>query len=136
MGIDIEQERTLADMMSIAGRFFSTAEARELATLSGEQRAHAFHRCWARKEAYIKALGLGLSLPLESFRVSLLPGEPASLKEILGSPGLEAEWLIQDLPVTDGYAAALAVRSREIELWTSPVLNAAELTSMMGARQI
>jgi 4'-phosphopantetheinyl transferase len=136
VGIDIEKVRPLADLMSVAGRFFSEAEARDLASLSGEARSRAFHHCWARKEAYIKALGIGLSLPLESFRVSLLPGEPAGLLEIRGNPGLELEWLITDVAAPEDYAAALAVRAREIRLWTSPILEPDQLPVALYARKI
>jgi 4'-phosphopantetheinyl transferase len=134
VGIDIEQIRHLPDLMSVARRFFSAAETIDLASLSGDSRIRAFHNCWARKEAYIKALGTGLSLPLESFRVSLLPGQSAQLLQIEGSPGLEAEWLISDLAVDENYAAALAVRVPEIRLWTSPLLNPEQITSALNAR--
>ncbi len=136
VGIDIEQIRPMPNLLEVARRFFSAAEAMELARLSSAFRLQAFYNCWARKEAYIKALGVGLSLPLESFRVSLLPEQPARLIEIVGNPGLEAEWLIEDLAVADGYAAALAVRAREIRLWTSPLLNPEELESALNSRQI
>jgi len=135
VGIDIEQIRPLADMMNIARRFFSAAEADELAGLSGDSRIRAFYSCWARKEAYIKALGVGLSASLQSFRVSLIPDQPARLLEIGGSSGLETEWLISDLAVDDNYAAALAVRARKIRLWTSPILNPEEIESALHSRQ-
>lgn len=108
VGIDIEQTRPLPDLMSIARRFLSAAEATELARLTGDAKSRGFHHCWARKEAYIKALGVGLSLPLESFCVSLLPGEPARVKEIRGKPGLEAEWRLEELAVAEKYACRVS----------------------------
>jgi 4'-phosphopantetheinyl transferase len=136
VGIDIEQMRPLPDLMKIAHRFFSAAEAIELAGLTGDARASAFHHCWARKEAYIKAVGAGLSLPLESFRVTVLPSEAPRIKEIRGHPGLESQWLLLDLAVADGYASALVVQAPGIDLWTSRVLEPSELHGALKSREI
>ena len=75
IGVDVEQHRALADLENIAHRFFSPEETAELLELSAAEKTAAFFRCWTRKEAYIKALGGGLSIPLDSFRVTLRPGD-------------------------------------------------------------
>ena len=69
----------------------------------------AFFECWTRKEAYIKALGDGLSMALDSFRVSLLPGSPAVLLEAAAERGPAGVWRLKALTHVPGYAAALAV---------------------------
>ena len=79
LGVDVEQLRDNFDHEAIARRFFSEQEQRELATLSPAERYHGFFRCWTRKEAYIKARGAGLSLPLHQFDVSLRRGEVNAL---------------------------------------------------------
>src|SRR5258708_27232070 len=82
IGIDVEQIHPLADLLDIAQRFFCPAETAELISLPANQREHAFFRCWTRKEAYIKALGEGLSMTLDYFQVTLPPGEAASIIRI------------------------------------------------------
>ena len=109
VGVDLERIRSDVEVAEIAERFFSQ---RELATLralpTGAQR-EAFFRCWTRKEAYIKARGEGLSLPLDQFDVSLAPGEPAALLGTRPDPAEASRWSLQELNPGPGFAAALAV---------------------------
>jgi 4'-phosphopantetheinyl transferase len=76
--------------------------------LHPEQQLIGFFNCWARKEAYIKAHGLGLSLPLDSFDVSLAPNEPAILRAT--RPGVKeaSHWTLLSLDVEEQYAGAVA----------------------------
>jgi phosphopantetheinyl transferase len=67
LGVDVEGVRRDLDVDSIARRYFSLHEQRDLATFNSEERYETFFRCWTRKEAYIKAKGEGLSLPLDQF---------------------------------------------------------------------
>ena len=69
VGVDIERIRTCVDHRGLARRFFSDAENRLLNDLSGDPQREAFFAIWTRKEAVIKALGVGLSLPLDRFSV-------------------------------------------------------------------
>jgi len=69
IGVDVEFIREDLALDDLADTFFSPAERRALAGHSGADRIHAFYRCWCRKEAYLKARGLGLNLPLDSFDV-------------------------------------------------------------------
>lgn len=112
VGVDVENIKPLADMDQIAARFFSAFEQSDLGTLSGAARTAAFYHCWTRKEALIKASGEGLSMPLDTFRVSLLPGEPARL---INSAD-DRKWMLQDLSPVDGYAAAAAAPAESIEI--------------------
>jgi 4'-phosphopantetheinyl transferase len=73
------------------------------------QHTIGFFNCWTRKEAYIKARGQGLSLPLDQFDVSLTPGEPAALLQTRDLPDEAARWSLWELHPGPGYIAALAV---------------------------
>ena len=79
VGVDVEEIRELKDLAEIAARFFCAEETAELMSLPADQRTAAFFRCWTRKEAYIKAIGDGLSAPLDGFAVTLGRDEPARL---------------------------------------------------------
>lgn len=107
VGVDLEHVRPDLAGEEIAERFFSAREVAALRSLAPEARAEGFFNCWTRKEAYIKALGEGLSHPLDSFTVSLRPGEPAALLEVEGDEAEAARWSLRELRPAPGYVAAL-----------------------------
>lgn len=114
VGVDIELIREDIELENLAARYFSPREVSELMTLPSEGRTRGFFHCWTRKEAYIKARGLGLSLPLDSFDVSL--GEPAALRATRPNADDAARWSLRSLEVESNYAAALAVEGDELEV--------------------
>jgi 4'-phosphopantetheinyl transferase len=109
VGVDVEWMR--ADLVSeeMIAQSFSKAEAEAIRALAPEWKVQAFFNCWTRKEAFIKAVGEGLSYPLDQFSVSLTPGEPARLLSARGGAQEVARWLLSELLCDAGYAAALAV---------------------------
>jgi 4'-phosphopantetheinyl transferase len=119
LGVDIEYIRSIDDMDLIAQRFFSAAESRDLASLPSALRTRAFFNCWTRKEAFIKAVGEGLSYPLSEFQVSLRPDRIAEFICIRGQRASETEWSLHDISPSDDYAAALALANRRcaIRVW-------------------
>ena len=108
IGIDIERVRKDFNTTEIAERFFSLAEREALRLLPVEQRHEAFFNCWTRKEAFIKALGEGLSHPLNQFDVSLVPGKPAALLATRPDSRDARHWSLWNVQVSAGYAGALA----------------------------
>ncbi|MCI0555880.1 MAG: 4'-phosphopantetheinyl transferase superfamily protein [Anaerolineae bacterium] len=119
VGIDIERIRQGISSQVIAQQYFSKSEVAELQALPLELREAAFFTCWTRKEAYIKAQGLGLSLPLESFDVSLVPNEPAILRATRPDPQEASRWMLHSLQIDSNHASAVAVESEGLEfrLW-------------------
>lgn len=109
IGIDIEAVRRDFSTTEIAERFFSMAERTALRQLPYEQRHEAFFRCWTRKEAFIKALGEGLSHPLDQFDVNLAPEEPASLLATRPDPTEVERWTLWNVPIPGDFAAAIVV---------------------------
>ncbi len=123
IGIDLEQiTKEVKDYEQIARRFFSAAEVKALLSVPVEQRQEAFLNCWTRKEAYVKARGLGLSLVLNQFDVSLMPGEPAKLLATRETGQEASAWALHALAASPGSIAALAVQSTvsTIRCWQWP----------------
>ena len=118
------------DLEQIATRFFAPAEVQDLLSLPESGRCEAFFRCWTRKEAVIKAIGDGLSLPLDSFCVSLRADAPACILRAPG--GHEGKWSLSDISPVAGYSAALVVEgpSPELRLWA--VMSADTLLNQLG----
>jgi 4'-phosphopantetheinyl transferase len=116
VGVDLERIRLDMELDSMARRFFSPNEVSELMTLPSEQKEVGFFNCWTRKEAYIKAHGLGLSLPLDSFDVSLAPNKPAILRATRPNSREVDRWSLFSLDVESNYAAAVTVEMQEAEI--------------------
>jgi 4'-phosphopantetheinyl transferase len=102
IGCDIEWRAPELACRGVADRLFAPAERAALAVLPEALWVEGFFNCWTRKEAYVKALGLGLSYPLDAFRVSVAPGDPARLFDC--DPG----WSLTSFEPAPGYQAALA----------------------------
>jgi 4'-phosphopantetheinyl transferase len=134
LGVDVEHLRELDEPESIAARFFSAGEASELLSLRPDQRALAFFRCWTRKEAYIKAIGDGLAIPLDCFQVTLLPGVPARFVWIAGEMGSPTDWTLDHLELAPGYLGALAYRDSRRPTTIHPVVPADDLPQLVLQR--
>jgi 4'-phosphopantetheinyl transferase len=129
IGIDLEFIRCNLEAAQIAERFFSQSEIATLRALPPSLRKYAFFLCWTRKEAYIKARGEGLSIPLDQFDVSLTPGEPAELLTTRPDSDEALRWSLKELILGSGYVAALAVEGRGWTLrcwqWPRPLRSTA-----------
>lgn len=115
LGVDIEYMRLLAadEYISLAQHHFSPSEYATLRALPESVQKQAFFNCWTRKEAYIKARGKGLSIPLDSFDVSLAPDKPAELLASREAPHTVNAWSLHTLTMPSDYAAALMTAGRE-----------------------
>lgn len=110
VGIDVEKLHCIDDFQNIAKGFFSEAEYLKLISLPHFQRQDAFFKCWTRKEAFIKAIGNGLSYPLDQFEVTLLPDESPALLNILGDSKSIPEWSLYALEPAPNYEAAFVFK--------------------------
>jgi 4'-phosphopantetheinyl transferase len=124
VGIDVEEVRRDRDLVGIAGRFFSPAEAAALKALPAHHREAGFYRCWTRKEAYMKACGEGMAMRLDSFDVLFEPDAPAALLRSERGVDEPRRWQIVELAAGAGFAAALAVEGDDWQL----VAHALELS--------
>lgn len=108
VGIDIEAIRAVREADDIAARFFSRRENEAYLALAPRDKPLGFFNCWTRKEAFVKALGEGLSMRLDQFDVSLAPGEPARVLRVEGAPGDASGWHLESFSPLPGFIAALA----------------------------
>jgi 4'-phosphopantetheinyl transferase len=109
VGVDIEQIDANIATRAIAEQFFSEAERAALGTATTQSDyTRRFFACWTRKEAYIKARGVGLSLPLRDFDVSVTSDSQARLLRTRPDPTEAARWRLADLPAPVGYRACVA----------------------------
>ena len=137
IGIDLEHIRTDVACEPIAERFFSPYEVSMLRTVPTHMRPEAFFSCWTRKEAYLKARGMGLSLALSQFDVTVAPGESAALLSTREEDQDISRWSLRDLSPGFGYVAALAVEGHLslLQCWQWPevenVLKSARIFSFL-----
>ena len=113
VGIDVECIRPMEEMDQVAEMNLSHREYRAYKRVSEQDRLKAFYNCWSRKEAFVKAIGDGMSLPMREIEVSLEAHRPAQLLSIQGSLEQANLWTMHDLKTWDGYAAALVVEGRD-----------------------
>lgn len=104
VGVDIERVRPLEDFAEIAQRYFSSLENKVFASLHESERLEAFFCGWTRKEAIVKAEGMGLSRPLDSFDVMLYPD--CRKQTVMVSPG--RTWSLCDIRPAPGLIGAVA----------------------------
>jgi 4'-phosphopantetheinyl transferase len=116
IGVDLEHIRPEFTGDDIARRFFSATEVARLDQLPVAARALAFFNCWTRKEAFIKAKGIGLSLALDQFDVTLGPDEPAALLSTSWDPHEAARWSLRSLDVGSGFVGAVALEAQDWQL--------------------
>jgi 4'-phosphopantetheinyl transferase len=121
IGVDLERVRPLPDAEAIATQVFSSRERVELQAVEPADRTAVFFAVWTQKEAYCKATGRGLSLPLDSFDV-YVSATDRGLLSTHEDPAEAAHWSLMALPVDPGFVATVAVRDtpRRSMFWQWP----------------
>jgi 4'-phosphopantetheinyl transferase len=116
VGIDIEHVNEKFATLEVAERFFSEDEFEALKATPINHRTKAFFNCWSRKESYIKAIGMGVSYPLDGFTVSLTPDAAPALLNVDADATEAARWKMYDVDAAEGYVAALIVENPPVAL--------------------
>jgi 4'-phosphopantetheinyl transferase len=134
LGVDIQEIDAPVDSDLIARRFFSAQENEAIRAFAEGMKTAAFYACWTRKEAAVKALGESITRLSREVVVSADPRGPARILQ-LPAGGTGRGWHLHDLPVEQGYAAALCYRGpkAEIFLW-QPDEWGSVLTTVKAAR--
>lgn len=120
LGVDVEEQKPVPEMEGVAETHFADDERRALFALPEAEQLAAFYRIWTRKEAYVKATGIGIGPMLARFSVSL-DAERAELLRDETAADAAARWTMQDLPLPAPYVGALVLRSPppqvQIRVW-------------------
>jgi 4'-phosphopantetheinyl transferase len=116
IGIDLEYIKPEFTGDDVARRFFSATEIASLDQLGADERVFAFFNCWTRKEAFIKAKGMGLSLALDQFDVALAPDQEAALLRTRWDESEAGRWSLRALDIGTGYVGAMALEAHDWQL--------------------
>ncbi len=108
VGIDIEQIRVVPRWEGVTNSFFSAAERKAIGSLPSIDRLYGFFTCWTRKEAYLKATGDGIGVPLDRFDVSVIPGSQPRLLHVEDAPEETGRWHFHGLPLSADYLGVVA----------------------------
>lgn len=139
VGVDLERRRPVADWQDTARHFFHAAERRHV--LAAPDDPSGFLLVWTRKEAVLKACGLGLSVALDGFAVVDAAGRPLRTVRVPGATRAAAEWCVADLDLGTDYVGALAMSAESVDQSVSigwqyyPHMGAGAMDSCAGARQ-
>ncbi len=120
VGVDVERIREIGSLRALAESCFSPAERTALASVAGSQRLEAAFAGWTRKEAFLKVLGEGLARPLDSFDVTLVPGESARLLRVDDAPEAPGRYTLRAVRPVPGYVGAVAIQGRAAAIRLRP----------------
>ena len=109
VGVDVEFVNPNIEVKDIATKFFSANEIMNLLALTEQEQTLGFFNCWTRKEAFIKAVGEGLSFPLDKFEVSLEPDKPAKLLATDWDPKAFSKWSMYSISPGAGFVGSLVI---------------------------
>jgi 4'-phosphopantetheinyl transferase len=136
VGIDVERIIPVPHFCEVAKQFFSATECGDLASVHPQKQLEAFFNCWTRKEAYVKGLGGGLSIPLNSFTVSLLPDSPAEFRSTNTEELQTSGWMLCDLHPSSRHVAALVYERPCRNLRVYQFRNAREAVEALASEEL
>ena len=110
VGVDVESFARAEEIVPLAARVFSAAERTQLDALPAAARPDRALSLWTLKEAYIKARGLGLAMPLADFAFTLAGPQPPVIRFLRGANAQADQWRFAQLCLSGDYQAAVALR--------------------------
>lgn len=116
VGVDIEYIRDDIQIEQTGALVFSTGELAALGSIPPERQHHTFFKFWTRKEAYIKGVGQGLTMPLRQFDVRHTPEQPVRYEGEAMRSFQPNDWFVRDIDLTEAYCAAVAMQGRAWEV--------------------
>lgn len=109
VGVDVEMVLNHFEVMTIAKNFFALQEVAVLSRLKQSERLSRFYECWTLKEAFLKALGQGLTIPLDNFFFNLEAGKPITVRKSRDANSLVTCWAFSSFYLSSGHRGALCV---------------------------
>jgi len=110
VGVDIERIRQETHCEKIARRHFTPGEYMEMMALPKINLRECFFHMWARKEAFVKAIGMGLYAPLNAFEVTVWPKTPVAVHVLMPLEASAGRWSLAEITPEEGYCAAVAIQ--------------------------
>ncbi len=129
VGVDIEFMNVEFASGDIAQNFFSPVEIQKLNKLEDDKLTEGFYNCWTRKEAFIKGIGKGLSIPLDSFDVELTPGLKPEILDVRFDKSENGKWELVNLDIYGEYKSALSVKMKMLKIELFKLENCCEVLS-------
>ena len=122
LGVDVECIRPIGGLEALVGDICSPRERAVLARLAGPARLAAFFGAWTGKEAYVKAIGEGLSYPVQRVEVAPRTGSPARVDGGAAGAHRAADWTLLDVPLDEAHAGAVVAAGRDhtLTVWQWP----------------
>ncbi|MCW8876727.1 MAG: 4'-phosphopantetheinyl transferase superfamily protein [Kangiellaceae bacterium] len=114
IGVDVEYLPRIGNMLDIANRFFSPLEIKQLHELPIEEQKERFFDLWTLKEAYIKACGMGLSIPLDEFNYSFRKGKINISFDPVRKDQPEL-WQFWQVTPSNDYKASVAIKASDAD---------------------
>ena len=110
VGVDLEHVHRDFPWEDLADRFFSRKETEALHALPKAVQCETFFRRWTAKEAYLKATGMGISIPMDQIETFPIPDCKRNVFGVRGPFQESKDWTLAELTPVTGYVAALVVQ--------------------------